>query len=165
MFMKRAALITLGAAWCLTAAEISGAKEAAPLAEDPAIEHRVMEISKELRCLVCQNQTIADSDADLAVDLRREVRDMVKKGMDQQQVVAFMEDRYGDFVRYRPSFKASTLMLWVGPFLLFAAALAVLYTNVLRKRKTINESQPLTSEEQQRIATLLAARDTPGDAK
>lgn len=164
MFMKRAAQITLGAAWCVAAAAIV-AKEAAPLAEDPAIEHQVMEISKELRCLVCQNQTIADSSAELAVDLRREVRDMVKQGMDQQQIVAFMEDRYGDFVRYRPSFKASTLMLWLGPFALFALALGVLFTNMLRKRKTVNESQPLTSEEQRRVTTLLTKRDAAGDVK
>jgi len=141
------------------------AKEAAPLAQDPALEKKVMEISKELRCLVCQNQTIADSDAELAHDLRREVRDMVKKGMNQDQIVAFMEQRYGDFVRYRPAFKLSTLFLWLGPMLLFAVALSVLYRNVLRKRKTVDDTQPLSEEEKKRLAALMAQADEAGVKK
>lgn len=141
------------------------AKEAAPLAQDPALEKKVMEISKELRCLVCQNQTIADSDAELAHDLRREVRDMVKKGMDQQQVVAFMEQRYGDFVRYRPAFKFSTAALWLGPLLLLVVALAVLFRNVLRKRKTVDDTQPLSEEEKKRLASLIARANEAGETK
>lgn len=141
------------------------AREAAPVAKDPGVEAKVMAISKELRCLVCQNQTIADSDAPLAVDLRREVRQMVNQGMGQQEVVQFMEQRYGDFVRYRPAFKASTLFLWLGPFLLFVLALSVLYANVLRKRRTVNETQPLTDEEKARLASLLKSSETAGDAK
>lgn len=141
------------------------AKEAAPSAEDPAIEAKVMAISKELRCLVCQNQTIADSSAPLAVDLRREVRDMVQQGMGQQEVVQFMEQRYGDFVRYRPAFKATTLVLWLGPFLLFVIALSVLYANVLRKRRTVNETQPLSDEEKARLDSLLNSSETAGDTK
>lgn len=141
------------------------AREAASIAEDAGIEAKVMSISKELRCLVCQNQTIADSDAPLAVDLRREVREMVKQGMGQQEVVQFMEQRYGDFVRYRPAFKASTLFLWLGPFLLFVLALSVLYANVLRKRRTVNETQPLTDEEKARLASLLTSSETAGDTK
>ncbi len=141
------------------------AKEAAPLAEDPVVEAKVMAISKELRCLVCQNQTIADSNAPLALDLRQEVRDMVKKGMGQTEVVSFMEERYGDFVRYRPAFKISTLLLWVGPLLLFVLALSVLYYNLLhKKRKNIDETTPLSPEEQRRVAELLE-KETVGDGK
>lgn len=165
MFVIARRAVATAAVLGLFAAFGAHAKEAAPLAEDPAVEAKVMAISHELRCLVCQNQTIADSNAELAVDLRREVRDMVKKGMDQQQVVSFMEERYGDFVRYRPAFKASTILLWVGPFVLLFGALAVLYINVLRKRKIVNETQPLTPEEQQRFAALMANRDASGDSK
>jgi cytochrome c-type biogenesis protein CcmH len=139
------------------------AGEAEPMAEDPVVEAKVMKISKELRCLVCQNQTIADSHAPLAVDLRREVRDMVKKGMDQEQVVSFMEERYGDFVRYRPAFRGSTLLLWVGPLILFAIALAVLYYFLLRKRKNVDETTPFTDEEKARIAVLLKQENTGED--
>lgn len=139
-----------------------GAKEAAPLAEDPAIEHKTMEISKELRCLVCQNQTIADSNAPLAQDLRREVREMVKKGMNEDQVVEFMETRYGDFVRYRPAFKLSTVLLYVGPFVLMVVAVIVLFVN-LRKRQTVEGAVALSPEEQRRAASLLG--EPPGDKK
>lgn len=146
-------MVSMAAAW---------AKEAAPLAEDPAIELKTMEISKELRCLVCQNQTIADSHAPLAQDLRREVREMVKKGMDEQQVVQFMEERYGDFVRYRPAFKTSTFMLYVGPFVLMVVAVVVLFIN-LRKRQTVESSGELSPEEQRRASSLLG--ESAGEKK
>ncbi len=139
------------------------AGEAEPVAEDPVLEATVMSISEELRCLVCQNQTIADSDAPLAVDLRREVRDMVKQGMDEEQIVSFMEERYGDFVRYRPAFKASTLLLWIGPLLLFTIALGVLYFNLLRKRKSVDETTPLSDEERVRVSTLLKKENAGED--
>jgi len=141
------------------------AKEAAPTAADPVVEAKVMSISKELRCLVCQNQTIADSNAPLAVDLRREVREMVQQGMGEKEVVQFMEQRYGDFVRYRPAFKATTVLLWLGPFLLFVIALTVLYTNVLRRRRTVNDTQPLSAEEQARLTSLLKSSEAAGDNK
>ena len=134
----------------------SSAKEAVPMAEDPAVEAKVMEISQELRCLVCQNQTIADSDAGVAQDLRRQVREMVQQGMDEEEVVSFMEERYGDFVRYRPAFKASTLALWLGPALLFIGALTMLYRNLLRKRRNVvDDATPLSEEEQARVSALL----------
>ena len=140
------------------------AGEAEPVAEDPIIESKVMDISEELRCLVCQNQTIADSDAPLAVDLRREVREMVKQGMDEEEVVSFMEERYGDFVRYRPAFRGSTLLLWIGPLLIFVIALSVLFYNLKRKRKNVDETTPLTEEEKARVAELLK-RNNPGEDK
>jgi len=139
------------------------AGEAEPVAKDPVLEAKVMSISDELRCLVCQNQTIADSDAPLAVDLRREVRDMVKQGMDKEQVVSFMEERYGDFVRYRPAFKASTILLWIGPLLLFVMALGVLYFNLLRKRKSVDETTPLSDEDKVRISALLKKENAGED--
>ncbi len=109
------------------------AKEAVPASADPVLEARVQRVAAELRCLVCQNQTIADSTSDLANDLRREVRDQLKRGVSDEQVVEYMTDRYGDFVRYRPPFKASTLLLWLGPAVLLAVGLAVLVM-VLRRR-------------------------------
>lgn len=109
------------------------AKEAAPAAPDPALEARVQAVAAELRCLVCQNQTIADSTSDLANDLRREVREQLKRGVSNEQVVQYMTDRYGDFVRYRPPFKASTALLWLGPAALLAVGLGTLVV-VLRRR-------------------------------
>ena len=118
------------------AAGAAGAKEAAPAVADPALEARMQIIASELRCLVCQNQTIADSTSGLAEDLRREVREQLKKGASDEQVVQFMTDRYGDFVRYRPPFKASTALLWVGPAALLVVGLGGLAI-VLRRRSQL----------------------------
>jgi cytochrome c-type biogenesis protein CcmH len=109
------------------------AKEAAPEAADPALEARMVRITSELRCLVCQNQTIADSNASLAVDLRREARTLIKQGKSDDEVIAYMTERYGDFVLYRPPLKATTLLLWFGPALMLVAGAAVLVV-VLRRR-------------------------------
>lgn len=106
--------------------------DAAPA--EAALEKHVMAISEELRCLVCQNQTIADSHADLAIDLRNQVREKLVAGMSDRDVIDFMVQRYGDFVLYRPPFKASTWLLWLGPVLLFAGGLALLATNLRRRR-------------------------------
>jgi cytochrome c-type biogenesis protein CcmH len=112
------------------------AKEAVPAAADAVLEARMLRVTAELRCLVCQNQTIADSHSGLAEDLRREVRDQLQRGASEEQVVQYMSDRYGDFVRYRPPFKASTALLWAGPALLFAIGLTAL-TLVLRRRSKL----------------------------
>ena len=111
----------------------SFAKEAALAAADPVLEARMTRIAAELRCLVCQNQTIADSNADLAQDLRRQVREMIQRGQTDAQIIEFMTARYGDFVLYRPPLKASTALLWFGPALLLVGGLAVLLL-VLRRR-------------------------------
>lgn len=116
-------------AWLLAALLAFGgafAKEAAPLSADPVLEARVLRITAELRCLVCQNQTIADSHSGLAEDLRREVREQLQRGASDEQVIQFMTDRYGDFVRYRPPFNASTALLWIGPAALLLAGLSAL---------------------------------------
>jgi cytochrome c-type biogenesis protein CcmH len=119
---------------CLLAACLAlGAKEAAPEAADPALEARMVRITSELRCLVCQNQTIADSNASLAVDLRREARALLKQGKSDAEVVDYMTARYGDFVLYRPPMRATTLLLWFGPALMLAGGAAVLVI-VLRRR-------------------------------
>ncbi|HZI88812.1 MAG TPA: cytochrome c-type biogenesis protein, partial [Pyrinomonadaceae bacterium] len=94
------------------------AQEAKPLADDPELEKRVMNLSKELRCLVCQNETLADSRADLAVDLRNEIRDQMKAGKSDNEIITFLTARYGDFVLYRPPVRPTTYLLWFGPFLL-----------------------------------------------
>ena len=115
------------------------ANEAAPASADPVLEARVMKLSSELRCLVCQNQTIADSHADLAVDLRRQVREMLQAGQSEQQVIDFMTARYGDFVLYRPPFKPLTALLWVGPVLMVVVGLGTLFV-VLRRRSRLADS-------------------------
>ena len=117
---------------------ISWASEAAPAAADPVLEERMLKIATELRCLVCQNQTIADSHADLAVDLRQQVREMLQKGMTDKQISDYMTERYGDFVLYRPPFKNKTMLLWIGPGVLLVLGLLVLVL-VLRKRSRMPE--------------------------
>lgn len=133
------------------------AQEARPLGENPAVETRLKQLAVELRCLVCQNQTLADSNAPLAEDLRREVREMIAKNMTDDQIIEFLVTRYGDFVRYRPPFKATTLLLWVGPFLLLAAGAAVLMVS-LRRRALKAEEGTLSQEEQARATQLLEGK-------
>ena len=111
-----------------------------PTAADPALEARMLAITGELRCLVCQNQTIADSHADLAVDLRQEVRELLQKGRTPEQIRDYMTARYGDFVLYRPPLKASTAVLWLGPGVLLAIALAALVV-VIRRRARLSDDQ------------------------
>ena len=119
--------------YAFTGIGLVSAKEAEPASADPVLEARMLSISAELRCLVCQNQTIADSHSGLAEDLRREVREQLKRGASDDQVVQYMTDRYGDFVRYRPPFKGTTAVLWIGPIVLLLIGLTVLAI-VLRRR-------------------------------
>ena len=115
----------------------ASANEAAPAVADPALEARMLSITSELRCLVCQNQTIADSHAELADDLRRQVREMLVRGDTDQQIIDYMTARYGDFVLYRPPVKATTWLLWFGPGLLLVGGLAALVL-VLRQRSRMS---------------------------
>ena len=119
---------------------IAGANEAAPASADPVLEARMMAISSELRCLVCQNQTIADSHAELAVDLRAQVREMLQAGKTDQQITEYMTARYGDFVLYRPPFKAATALLWIGPAAMVLIGLGALFL-VLRRRSRLAADQ------------------------
>ncbi|OGA95840.1 MAG: hypothetical protein A3G27_08240 [Betaproteobacteria bacterium RIFCSPLOWO2_12_FULL_66_14] len=121
-------------------------------AEDPALDRRVTELGNELRCLVCQNQTIADSNAPLAVDLRNQIREQLKSGKSETEIKDYMVARYGDFVLYRPPLKASTVALWVGPFLLLLLGFWLFYRRVARKRAP--ETQ-LSEAERERAAKLL----------
>jgi len=110
------------------------AGEAAPAVADPVLEARVHRIALELRCLVCQNQTIADSSADLAVDLRRQVREMLREGKSEPEILDFMTARYGDFVLYRPPVESSTYLLWYGPLTMAVLGIVILLW-VLRRRR------------------------------
>jgi cytochrome c-type biogenesis protein CcmH len=120
--------------------------------EDPVLEKRVMDLASELRCLVCQNQTLADSHADLAVDLRNSIREQMQRGASDKEIVGFMTARYGDFILYRPPLKASTLLLWLGPFLLLALGAALLVRRIRRPRSAAPE---LSEAERARAARLL----------
>jgi len=130
------------------------AKEAAPAAQDPVLEKRVMALAEELRCLVCQNQTLADSNASLAEDLRNQIRERMREGNSDAQVVDYLVARYGDFVLYRPPLKATTVLLWFGPLLLLAAGFAVLLRRLLRRRSM--EVAEMTAADRKRAAELLA---------
>ncbi|MBE0615311.1 MAG: cytochrome c-type biogenesis protein CcmH [Burkholderiales bacterium] len=132
------------------------AKEAPTVAADPVLEKRVMALAVELRCLVCQNQTIADSHADLAVDLKNQIREKMKGGMNEAQIIDYMVARYGDFVLYRPPVKATTLPLWIGPFALLLAALGGLFYYIAQRRRSA-PVQDLTDAEQARVRSLLDA--------
>ena len=129
--MKLNLLIRLMAGFFLLQSVISSAEEAQPLQADVVVEAQVQRLSEELRCLVCQNQTIADSHAELAQDLKQEIREMAAKGMSDQAIIDYLVARYGDFVRYRPPLKASTLLLWLGPFALMLAGAIGLVVGVL----------------------------------
>lgn len=131
------------------------ANEAAPLADDPVVEQRLLSIAEEVRCLVCQNESLAGSRADLAQDLRREIRSLIKQGKTDKEVMDFLVSRYGDYVRYRPPVKPTTWLLWGGPFLLLAAGLAGLVLFVRRRRNT---SAALSPEEQREAAALLGEK-------
>ena len=122
------------AAVLLTASPLA-AREAAPEAADPVLEARMTRITAELRCLVCQNQTIADSNASLAVDLRRETRDLLKQGKSDAEVRDYMTARYGDFVLYRPPLKSATALLWFGPAAMLLGGAAVLVVIVRRRTR------------------------------
>lgn len=124
--------IAFAAAWSIAGASPAG--EAVPASDDPRLEARVAALGAELRCLVCQNQTLADSQSALAEDLRAQIRSQLAAGATEDQVRQYMTARYGDFVLYRPPFKATTALLWAGPGLLLATGLGVLVT-VLRRRQ------------------------------
>jgi cytochrome c-type biogenesis protein CcmH len=130
------------------------ANEAAPLAADPALQARVLRVAEELRCLVCQNETIAASQAELAVDLRRQIRTRLRQGESEAQILDFMVQRYGEFVRYRPAFSPTTALLWIGPFALLGLAAFVLAMNIRRRRDDARPAD-LSDAESQRLAELL----------
>ena len=125
---------------CIALPLAAAAKEAAPASDDPVLEAKVMRIATELRCLVCQNQTIADSHADLAIDLRNQVREMLRQGRSEAQILDYMTQRYGDFVLYRPPVKSTTSLLWYGPAGLLIGGVIVLIV-VLRRRSKLPDDR------------------------
>jgi cytochrome c-type biogenesis protein CcmH len=145
----------------LAAIASTAAREAPPAADDPVLEQRLMTLSAELRCLVCQNQSLADSHADLAVDLRNQIREQMRAGKSDAEIRAWLTQRYGDFVLYRPPVKASTVLLWFGPFVLLALAVALLVVYLRRRRREVSRP-PLTDEERARAEALIHA--DPGNA-
>lgn len=140
---------------------IAYGNEAAPLAADPLTEKRMVAISEELRCLVCQNETIAASHADLAVDLRQQIRLKLQAGQSKQQIVGFMVDRYGEFVLYRPPLEARTALLWLGPFALLVVALLTLAIHVRRRRRAALAAQ---WSEAQALRARALFDDAPGQS-
>lgn len=144
------------ALWLAAAPWAWAADTAQPAAADPALEKRVMALSAELRCLVCQNQSLADSHADLAIDLRNQVRELLAAGKSEAEVKAFMTARYGDFVLYRPPVKSTTVLLWVGPFVLLLVAVAALFVHLARRRRAdAQTAEILSGEDAQRARRLL----------
>lgn len=140
---------------------LAHAGEAQPTAEDPVLEARVQALAEVLRCLVCQNQNLADSHAELAIDLKNQVRDMLRRGQTEKEVIDYLVQRYGDFVLYRPPVKSSTWLLWGGPFLLFSAGLGMLFVNLKRRRQ--QGVQPLSEQEHAAAASLLDGKS--GESK
>jgi cytochrome c-type biogenesis protein CcmH len=132
----------------------SGSMTAQPTQNDPVAAKREYEIALKLRCLVCQNQSIAESNAGLAVDLRNQVREQVAAGKTDEQIIDFMTTRYGDFVLYRPPLKGSTMLLWFGPLLLLAVGVFIAW-RVVRARKAQPAQVPLTDADRARAAALL----------
>jgi cytochrome c-type biogenesis protein CcmH len=135
------------------------AADAPSASADPLLEKRVMQISEELRCLVCQNQTIADSHAELAVDLRNQVREMLKKGMTEQDIKSYMVQRYGDFVLYRPPVKGNTWLLWGGPFVLLLGGLGFLFIKLKQRGRKVEVADRTMDEASVRRAERLLGID------
>ena len=152
--LLRLAIVLVAAV--LAVAMARAAEEAPTVAEDPALEKRVNEIGLELRCLVCQNQTIADSHAGLAVDLKNQIREQLKAGKTDRQILDFMVERYGDFVLYKPPVKATTILLWVGPFALMAIGIGAAVLIVRRRRSAVAAAPHLTEEQRRQAARMLA---------
>lgn len=130
------------------------AQTAKPL-EDPAIEQRMRNLTKQLRCLVCQNETLADSQAQLAEDLRQEIREQIRAGKSDQEIMAYVSQRYSDFVLYNPPVKPTTYLLWFGPFVLLLLGTFMLYRYLKQRREAIAVT-PLTAEERRRAEKLLS---------
>ena len=154
--MKHFLLACLLIVSSVCAAQTYKGREAAPMAEDPKLEARLIDISQELRCLVCQNESLASSHAELAEDLRREVRELIRSGKTDQEIKDFLVARYGDFVLYRPEVKPLTWALWFGPFLLLLIA-ALSLGSYLRQRRASQSAVPatLSDEERERVKQLL----------
>ena len=152
--MKRLILNTALTVTLVLFASVSTGREAIPMAEDPVLEARLEKLSHELRCMVCQNESLASSRSELADDLRVEVRKLIRSGKSDQAIKDFLVSRYGDFVLYRPEVKPLTWVLWFGPFVLLLVALVLLGRYVQERRLQI-KPQTLSDEERARAEQLL----------
>jgi cytochrome c-type biogenesis protein CcmH len=153
--MMRGFLLLLAA--LLLAAPLH-AKQAVPAIDDPVAEKRAVALEEQLRCLVCQNETIAASQADLAKDLRREIREQIKAGRTDDQIKQYLVDRYGDFVLYKPPLKATTVLLWGGPFALLVGGVFGLFVYMRRRRGRVEQSA-LSAEQRARAEALLQSNE------
>ena len=158
----RAGRATAGAVALWLALSVWAADSSSPAVTDPALEHRLMVLSAELRCLVCQNQSLADSHADLAIDLKNQVREMMRAGRSDEQIKAYLTQRYGDFVLYNPPVKATTWMLWLGPFAALLAGSAALVLYLRRRRVAVAVASPdLSAADSERARRLLDGDAAP----
>ena len=132
------------------------AANAQPVTDEAVVEQRLAKLSHELRCLQCRNQTLAESPAGLAEDLRREIRVQIRAGKSDQEILAFLTQRYGDFILYKPRVTATTYLLWFGPFVLLLAGLFILFRYIKQRRDSITE-QPMSEEDHRRAKELLAS--------
>jgi cytochrome c-type biogenesis protein CcmH len=139
---------------CFASVALAQVRRPEPVKGDAALEERLHKLSQELRCLVCQNETLADSRADLAEDLRDEIREQMKAGKSDKEIISFLTERYGQFILYRPQVTPTTYLLWFGPFVLLLAGLAVLFYYIKQRREMIPE-KPLTAEERGRAEEML----------
>jgi cytochrome c-type biogenesis protein CcmH len=158
--MKRFLLVLM-----LTAGPaLVAANQAAPTDLDPVANKRAVELSQQLRCLVCQNQTIADSHAELAVDLKNQINEQIRAGRSDREIIDFMVQRYGDFVLYKPPFKAETVLLWVGPVALLVLGMGAYFLQLRRRRTRIDE-RPLSEAERLEADRLLGLGKTEDSSK
>ena len=155
MIRRLLSSVALGIVLLATAALPALAADAVPTERDPVAESRAVKLAEKLRCLVCQNQTIAESNAELALDLRQQVREQIAAGKTDDEILGYMTARYGDFVLYQPPVKATTLLLWGGPALLVLLGFIVLF-RVLRGRRAQAPPPALSAADQERAAQLLA---------
>jgi cytochrome c-type biogenesis protein CcmH len=154
--MTRSRLFALLLLCLFSSFAIAQVQEEERPSDDPVIEARLAKLSQELRCLQCQNQTLADSPAGLASDLRREIRREMKAGKSDQEIVAFLTQRYGDFILYRPRVTFTTYVLWFGPFVLLIGGLVFLFYYIRQRRDSL-EDKPLSADERRRAEELLAS--------
>ena len=136
-------------------------KEAEPSAKEPLIEQRLIHISEELRCLVCQNESLASSRAELANDLREEVRLLIRQDKSDDAIKAYLVERYGDFVLYRPEVKPLTWLLWFGPFALLLCGVVGMVLYVRQRQAVQKLAQPLSEKERDQVRVLLKNGESP----
>ncbi len=137
---------------------LAHAGEAVSIHADPKLEKRVMALSEHLRCLVCQNEDIAGSNAPLAVDIKNQVREQLRQGRSEQEVLDYMVARYGDFIMFKPLMKSNTWLLWFGPLLLVLLGFAVLVIQMRQRRKLVQQAPPMSAEDHARVAALLSGK-------